>query len=140
MENGNVINVIVLAITKIINKNCIIVEHVADVDVVVVAKLFALRFWRLLQFQFQFHFHFAVYSFSDRQQQRRQRQRRRRRRRPQSCTQSTSYVVVVVLPVACCNNSWKIITRATTIAAAANNFNSEIILKYLQFVVALLYY
>lgn len=65
----------------------------------------------------------------------------RQRDRSAQCTQSTaSYERVCVLvcvsvclsgPVACCNNSWKIITRATTIAAAMRRLiqNSEIVFK-----------
>lgn len=65
----------------------------------------------------------------------------RQRDRSAHCTQSTEsyervYVFVSVClsgPVACCNNSWKIITRATTttIAAAMRRLipNSEMIFK-----------
>lgn len=65
----------------------------------------------------------------------------RQRDRSAQCTQSTaSYERVCVCllvcvclsgAVACCNNSWKIITRATTIAAAMRRLipNSEIVFK-----------
>lgn len=91
-----------------------------------IAAIYLRPLWRLLQFHFQFHFHFAVYSFSDSATAAHSARNRRR-------VMSECVCVCVCLsgPVACCNNSWKIITRATTIAAAMRRLiqNSEIVFK-----------